>query len=147
MERGLGDILSKTDTELDRVAGLCGSIVVDHEWGLYPLSNDDEARYQLYKPDYPELLRIPPRHLVVAEVHVVKNAKRITPDSAQAQQIIDGIKQYERKRIPWTRSLAAIRHRRLTDMCLDQFILGQTDLEPAETNNKSKLVDIEPRLR
>jgi hypothetical protein len=86
---GLGDALDKAEEDFCKVAKLAGATVVEHQWGILPVKNNNN-RYFLgslakRNQEHPDLL--PDNHILVAEVELIRNTRKI---GKQQRQLIRG---------------------------------------------------------
>lgn len=133
--QGLDQLLEKTDAELERAAQLCGSLVVDYNWGLYPISHDRE-RYAGYLPDRHtrQAVTLPEHHILVAEVAFLKGAIQYMPRDRRAE-VAHGAQQFHRQNLG---------QYALYDVGPRQFLIENDD---SPTEKGTWLVDIEPRFK
>ena len=75
----VGEILKRADEELEAVAELCGTRVVGHTWGML---HDPDNLHPSYHSTPKKLL--PAKHIFVAEVDVIKGARKLTGQRAAA---------------------------------------------------------------
>ncbi|HEX4775000.1 MAG TPA: hypothetical protein VH234_05795 [Candidatus Saccharimonadales bacterium] len=139
----LMDLLKKTDKELNLVAELCQAIVVNHQWGLYPVNEFPFDRYRYYRT--PNLrtgadLILPKGYILAAEVNLVLEAVWIDAhhDSTAYDQKQGGLSKYYKEG-----------EFQLYDMRRPgQMVTGMYTESPVTPPApvSSCIVDIEPRL-
>lgn len=131
----LRDCLETNESELMRLADLCKSEVVDHEWGFF--DNKDQQIVPNTMPRFSYEL-LPANHLLVAKVAVIEPV--IEPGSLgvmtqRFELILRGIKRYHQEQ----------RLYKLFDARVDQFSIGINRARLANPN-LAWFLDIEPRL-
>lgn len=134
----LAKLLERTDEELDRVAELCGAFTVEHEWGLYPVvPGEYGGRYDEYLPPGSLCVRMPRRHILVARVAAIPNARRISAseDPQLYARVAEGTAIYNQD--PHKMMLG--------DISVTQFIVGKSGTDNKDMPGVCQ-PDIEPRI-
>ncbi|HUP26743.1 MAG TPA: hypothetical protein VM124_03820 [Candidatus Limnocylindrales bacterium] len=88
-DMSLKEMLEVADNGFTAVASKCGAQVVPHSWGLYRVGAEDN-RYDELHDSHPLL---PPDHILVAEVDVIRSLSKAT--YGQALQINRARRAYE----------------------------------------------------
>jgi hypothetical protein len=137
--KGLGELLVRTDKELNELAELCDARVVDHTWGLYPTQDPpaEHVEWEQYTKASTKL-NIPKGYILAAEVEKIIDAKHVH-QVPYRPQLGDGLAAYSRSQ----------RAYRLGDPGIQQFVFEGTADNPIERISqpgKPVIVDIEPIL-
>lgn len=77
----LGEALEKADADFKNVAGRVGAQIVSHQWGIYPVRNNNNRYFlgsqEKINQNHPDLL--PDRHILVAEVELLRDVRKLSP--------------------------------------------------------------------
>lgn len=150
-----GELLERTDRELEVVAKACGALVVGHEWGLYPVEGKG-GNYKRYLPankGLGGLIDLPKGHILVAEVQTIRpatewlSAEEWEERAARAREAVTaGVSAYyENGRYQlFDMKYDPARHAK-SGPRFDHFMLGRPAGEP-EGEPDIYLVDIDPRF-
>lgn len=121
-EQSLKERLDATNNELDRLSQFCGTSIVKHTFGLYPI---EDPKYE-----YLHQHKVPDDYVLAAEVEILQVQElKLKPLS-----IRKGIYEYRKH------------GGQLGDVRLRQFAYGKSKFE-ASDKPEWTFVDIEPRLK
>lgn len=141
-EAELSEILDLADKELETIARFCGSRVVKHTWGLYPVPKDLRQKCTKLLLHNQRRLGLPANHILAADVEVVPNPQKIIVLEPVYNELLHGLGRYMQLQRPSEHILR--------DMNPKQFVIrGSLDAEGSDTllsRIDTYLVDIEPRF-
>lgn len=136
----LPEVLARTDEELQEVSQLCGATVLEHGWGLYPVTRQGSLNYHQYSPKHGDRLGIPPDHILVARVPVLRGFRSLWcgGNSELTAKTDRGVAEYLHQR----RSIFVPQ---LADMSAKQFLAPYDwHTHRAISDGRLVLADIEP---
>lgn len=82
----LGDALAKAEDDFRNVADRVGASVIDHQWGIYPVRNNNNRYFlgsqEKHRQEHPDLL--PEHYILVAEVEIIRSVRKLSTIQKQA---------------------------------------------------------------
>jgi len=122
-EQSLRERLEITAEEFEKISELCGTTIVNHTFGLYPVEDPKYFSLQHHK--------VPDGYILAAEVDIVRDIK---PLRIRPANIWRGIHKYRSQDGPFA------------DLRTGQFVQGR-QASSSSDEPEWMLIDIEPRLK